>query len=93
MTGFVVLGHSGRSAKGSDIVCAGVSALTDTTVLAMERLLGLEARVEAGEGRLTCDLPEDLAPDLAEKTGLLIDAMLLGLQEIARAYPDRLTVR
>ncbi|MDI6869906.1 MAG: ribosomal-processing cysteine protease Prp [Bacillota bacterium] len=92
-TGFSVSGHAGCGPRGSDIVCAAVSALTDTTVLALERLAGVEARVEAGNGRLSADLPDHLAPAAQERAELLVEAMLLGLEEIARAYPGRLKLR
>jgi uncharacterized protein YsxB (DUF464 family) len=42
---------------------------------------------------LACDLPEELAPAAREQAALLIETMLLGLQEIARAYPGRVELR
>ncbi|MGE5554466.1 MAG: ribosomal-processing cysteine protease Prp [Betaproteobacteria bacterium] len=92
-TGFLVSGHAGCGPRGEDIVCAAVSALTDTTVLALTRLAGVKARVEAAEGYLCCSLPAELAPVARERAELLIEAMLLGLSEIAQAYPGRLRLR
>ncbi|HHW15100.1 MAG TPA: ribosomal-processing cysteine protease Prp [Firmicutes bacterium] len=92
-TGFTVSGHAGSGQRGSDIVCAAVSALTDTTVLGLERLAGVAARVKAEGGYLRCDLPEDLAEEARDRAALLIENMLLGFGEIARAYPGRLLVR
>lgn len=92
-TGFTVSGHAGCGPRGSDIVCAAVSALTDTTVLSLERLAGVAARVTAESGFLSCDLPADLAGEARERSALLLESLVLGLEEIARAYPGRLVVR
>lgn len=91
--GFTVTGHAGYAPRGSDIVCAAVSALTDTTVLGLERLAGAKALVKAEEGNLSCDLPEGLSPAARERAELLLETMLLGLSEITRAYPGRLRLR
>ncbi len=92
-TGFTVSGHAGSGPPGADIVCAAVSALTDTTVLALSRLVGVNPRVETGKGHLSCALPAELTPDARERAELLIGTMLLGLSEIAQAHPGRLRLR
>lgn len=93
VTGFTVHGHAGYAPRGEDIVCAAVSALTDTVTLSLLRLAGVAVRVEAREGHLACSLPEVLEDDAAERADLLINTLLLGVEEIARAYPGRLRLR
>jgi uncharacterized protein YsxB (DUF464 family) len=39
MIGFSVTGHANTGPHGQDIVCAGVSALTQTAVLGLDRQL------------------------------------------------------
>jgi uncharacterized protein YsxB (DUF464 family) len=92
-TGFTVSGHAGSGPRGADIVCAAVSALTDTTILALAKLAGINPRVEASEGRLFCSLPADLPPGARERAELLVEAMVLGLSEVAQAYPGRVRLR
>ncbi|MGE5508484.1 MAG: ribosomal-processing cysteine protease Prp [Chitinophagales bacterium] len=90
VTGFSVSGHAGFGKRGTDIVCAGVSVLVDTTVLSLSQVAGIPVQAEAGPGRMDCSLPESLDPAAAGRAGLLLETMLLGLKEIARAYPGRL---
>ena len=40
--GFTASGHSGFAERGHDIVCAAVSALTQTCELGLSDVLGLE---------------------------------------------------
>lgn len=91
VSGFAVTGHASRS-RGRDIVCAGVSALTDTTTMSLIRLLGDRVSVDSGPGKLVCGLPRECASNDREKADLLIDNMILGLSEISKLYPDRVTV-
>ena len=39
MVGFSVTGHANTAPHGQDIVCAGISALTQTAVLGLDRQL------------------------------------------------------
>jgi uncharacterized protein YsxB (DUF464 family) len=85
--GFAVRGHAGVGVRGQDIVCAGVSALSQTAVLGLQRRLGVAPEVSAGAGLLVCRLPEGLPPALAERAQDVLETMCLGMAEIAAAYP------
>ncbi|MGB9885976.1 MAG: ribosomal-processing cysteine protease Prp [Moorellales bacterium] len=87
--GMVVRGHAGYAPRGRDIVCAAVSALAQTTVLALERLLGLRPRLRIEEGYLECFLSEEGFPPEAE---LLLESAALGLAEIERTHPSHLKI-
>lgn len=93
LTGFTVSGHAGWGPRGKDIVCAAASALTDTIILSLERLAGVDADVESGDGYISCSLPGDLGSQARGRAELLVGTMLLGMEEIARAYPGRLRLR
>ena len=82
--GFTCEGHAGYADAGIDIICAAISALTFTTVNALEELAGEKLIVEAEEetGRLECIFPEGIH----EKGILLMDTMLLGLRDVRRSY-------
>jgi|GEM_PF-69876 len=90
--GFAVRGHAGFGARGQDIVCAAVSALTQTAVLALERRLGVPAEVAAGPGILTCRLPAGMNAGTAARAQDALETMCLGLREIAHAYPAGLAM-
>ena len=87
-TGFLASGHSGYAEAGSDIVCAGVSALSITCVNAMENLLGIQVspRVEERTGMLAFDLPE-LVGEQESGAQLLMGALGQGLRDMQETYP------
>ena len=96
ITGFSIKGHSGYAEEGSDIVCAGISALVITTENALYQLLKLSPTARGGEdGFLEVLLPEKMTAAQMHDAQLLMNTLHIGLENIAQAYPDyvRLTVR
>lgn len=95
VAGFTASGHAGYAPKGSDIVCAAVSVLTQTAVLALPRHARVtpEVAVDDEEGFLTCRLPRDLDPVQAERAQIILESMVTGLFEIAREYGDYIEVK
>ena len=90
ISAFSVHGHSGTAPKGRDIVCAGVSALTQTALLGLGRHLHRELDYHIDpSGDLHMKLRE--APD--DFTEAILRTMRLGLVEIARANPNAVQVR
>ncbi|NLM95217.1 MAG: ribosomal-processing cysteine protease Prp [Firmicutes bacterium] len=89
MVGFRVHGHAGFAPHGEDIVCAAVSALTQTAVLGLAEHAGAQPRVDVQEGELSCELPsyED------QGVQLLLKTMVSGLEQIAARYPDYVTLK
>ena len=92
LRGFDVRGHSGYAAKGSDIVCAAVSALTQGAALGLTRHLGIPVPCGEGEGWLDCRLPADVDPVLLVRAQDILETMRLSLEEIARGYPRHVVV-
>ena len=82
-----VKGHALFAPCGSDIVCAAVSVLTQTIIFALEDLVGLKLPVKMEEGYLLITLPPEMKTEQQEKCCLLLETMLLGLKETAKAYP------
>lgn len=92
--GFQVTGHAGYAEWGQDIVCAAVSALTQTTVLGLRDVVGLGDRLteEVRAGFLTCRLPERLTAAERAQAKLLLATLRAGLIAIAQAYPGYLEI-
>lgn len=85
---FTCQGHTDFSDSGSDIVCAGVSAIVINTINCLEDLLHEQMEVEADEengGDITVNFSED--PD--EKGEFLLDCMIHGLEWIEQQYGNR----
>lgn len=83
-----ISGHAGHSPIGTDIVCAGISALYQTLVeSAMELTDGTyKTSSEAGYGRI-CPIGE-----VSNEYKLLVSSFLIGVNGIASSYPDYVKV-
>ena len=90
ISAFSVQGHSGTAPKGRDIVCAGVSALSQTALLGLGRHLHREIDFHIDpSGDLHMKLRE--APD--DLSEAILRTMRLGIAEIEKAYPDAVRLR
>ncbi len=87
-----VCGHAGYDKKGSDIVCAGVSALVRALQVCLERDLFLsdaafiEKAVDDGFAGFRVADTEDC--ELARRIYHFFFMCVSGLREIAEQYPD-----
>ncbi|MCR5734641.1 MAG: ribosomal-processing cysteine protease Prp [Lachnospiraceae bacterium] len=78
---FSCKGHAEYSDKGNDIVCAAVSILVINTANAIEKLT--DNRILGTQDE---DIKMEFPEGLDEKGVLLMDAMILGLKQIAEKY-------
>ncbi|HAW49657.1 TPA: ribosomal-processing cysteine protease Prp [bacterium] len=85
---FRAKGHSGYKKKGEDIVCAGVSAILQTTLLGLSKHLNMRLDVIKEEGYLEVKILDE---PLSTASSIL-EAMLLGLLEIKDKYPKYLEI-
>ncbi|BBB89742.1 MAG TPA: ribosomal-processing cysteine protease Prp [Methylomusa anaerophila] len=81
--GFRITGHADAGPHGHDIVCAGVSALTQSAIMGLERYLHRDIEVKQSKDGLSIELVGQ--PD--QLTGAVLETMVLGLTEIAKLYP------
>ena len=83
-----VNGHAGYMPHGSDIVCAGVSALYQTLEQSAEELTDGDYKTssETGYGRI-CPIGE-----VSNEYKLLVSSFLIGVNGIASSYPDYVKV-
>ncbi|MFQ7110297.1 MAG: ribosomal-processing cysteine protease Prp [Anaerovoracaceae bacterium] len=82
-----IRGHAGYAPRGQDIVCAGVTALTQTLVEAIEGLTGNEIKYDMSPGRVDIKIKD---PD--EDAQLLMDSFLVGIEMIADEFPEYVRV-
>jgi uncharacterized protein YsxB (DUF464 family) len=85
---FKVEGHSGYAEAGRDVVCAVVSAVTQSVVLGLTEILGIRLNIIIDEGRLECELPEIFDSLVMEKSNILLETMLITLKQAVVEYPD-----
>lgn len=85
--GIKIQGHAGYAENGKDIVCAGVTALTQTLIRSMENLTSDEIEYEISPGRADIH-----CGDLSEDSKLLVDSFFLGVCMIANEFPDHVRI-
>ncbi|MBO4384746.1 MAG: ribosomal-processing cysteine protease Prp [Clostridia bacterium] len=90
--GFTAKGHSGYADKGEDIVCAAVSALTQTAYLGVTELAHAAVDAEQKDGELRLMLRPEITGEEREKAELILETMLLGLRSIEEKYSDYLKI-
>lgn len=82
-----IRGHAGYAPRGQDIVCAGVTALTQTLVESIEGLTGNEIKYDMSPGRVDIEIKD---PD--EDAQLLMDSFFVGAEMIADEFPEYVRV-
>lgn len=87
---FSVQGHSNYANYGEDIVCAGISALTQAALLGLVEHLKLAVVHEVKPGLLKVTLTEQL---LDERSDAILETMVLGLRQIAQAYKKHVRIK
>ncbi len=92
ITGFEAKGHAGYADHGEDIVCAAVSALTQTAYLGLAEYVSPDTKVSQKDGALRVDLPKELDPAGRERAELILGTMLSGLRSVQENYSDYLKI-
>lgn len=92
ITAFEVTGHANYADYGQDIVCAGVSAIVQTTVMGLQYFLESPLKLSITEGYLSCVLPEFMDSKEKERASILLKAMELGLETMLRSYSKNLQI-
>ncbi len=90
--GFTVKGHAYADKPGKDIVCAAVSMLTQTIVLGLIDVIGIQVDYEIADGFLRCEIPKSLSTHNRLQTNNLVETMVLGLKNIEKSYSEYIIV-
>lgn len=83
---FEVSGHAGLGAKGQDVLCAGISAITETLAGAVTDLLK-GGTVERREGWMRIDIDSP-----GHDSELLAGAALLAIRRLMDEHPERIRI-
>lgn len=81
--GITVNGHANYAEAGKDIVCAGVTALTQTLIRSLEDLTRDEIKYKISPGRTDIHYG-----NLSEGGKLLVDSFFIGVCSIADDFPE-----
>ena len=92
IAGFRAKGHTGFAEHGSDIVCAAVSAVTQTACLGLMKNLKTQPEIVQKDGELRLSLPEGMTERDEERAELILGTMLEGLGSVQENYSDYLKI-
>lgn len=85
--GIKISGHANYAEAGKDIVCAGVTTLTQTLIMSMVDLTKDEIGYEVSPGRA-----DIYYGNLSEEGKLLVDSFFIGICQIADEFPDHVRI-
>ena len=88
--GFEISGHSGYAKSGQDIVCAAVSAVSQSTCLGVTDVLKINAKLKRDDniGYLYLRLPKDVEQTKMQNAQTLLVTMQQSLENIAFQFND-----
>ena len=85
--GITIDGHAGYAEAGKDIVCAGVTALTENLIDSIESLTKDTIQYDISPGRVDIHYK-----DLSGAGKLLADSFFLGICGIAQDFPEHVKI-
>ncbi len=89
---FTVEGHSTLGKKGNNLLCAGVSTLTQSILLGFQQVLKIHPVIQKSDGYLYCNFPDTLENRIADGVNLLIMTMICGFQDLKMQFPDEIEI-
>ena len=94
LTGYRAQGHTGFAEAGSDIVCAAISALTQSTLNGLQNVLKLPVMFDIDDqaALLEARLTPEATEAQARQAQILLQTLLEGLQAIERSYPRNVRI-
>ena len=94
LTGYRAEGHTGYAEAGSDIVCAAVSALTQTTLNGLKDVLKAPVMFDIDDAAaiLEARLTPEATEAQVQQAQLLLKTLLEGLRAIERSYPRNVRI-
>lgn len=87
MDGIKIEGHAGYAEAGKDIVCAGVTVLTENLIESIEGLTADKIQYEISPGKVDIHYK-----DLSGVGKLLVDSFFLGICSIEQDFPEYIKI-
>lgn len=92
--GFEASGHAGYAEAGSDIVCAAISALTQSTAGGISEVVKapVDIRMDEDTGYFSCMIATPATSDEINKSQILLETLKMALTEISKDYPGTIRI-
>ena len=87
LDGITIDGHAGYAESGKDIVCAGVTALTENLIDSIESLTEDTIQYNISPGRVNIYFK-----NLSGAGKLLVDSFFLGICSIEQDFPEHVKI-
>lgn len=89
---YEVSGHVDFDEHGRDILCAAVSVLSQTAILALEKVCkishcDIDLCVDEKTGYLRVSLSDQIPKDKRDKANIVLESMVVGMEDISLQYP------
>lgn len=85
-----IIGHTDYNVSGEDVLCAALSAITQTALLGLLSVCAINVKFDRDEqlGLLGFKLPSGLTESQAHDAEIILKTMLAGLSDLAEGYSD-----
>ncbi|MDW7673892.1 MAG: ribosomal-processing cysteine protease Prp [Bacillota bacterium] len=92
LIGFEAKGHTGFGVQGEDLLCAGISLLTQSAVIGLSHFLSKDPVIDLRDGYLKCMVPDGISPDEMENAQVILKTVLLALEATKEDYGKFLSI-
>ena len=95
--GYSLEGHTGYGMEGQDILCAAISILSQTALIALNEVCNInqdriDYRIDEQEGFLSVSIPTDINYETMKNTQIVFRTMEVGIKSLIEVYPDYITL-
>lgn len=90
--GFSIQGHAEFAEEGTDIVCAGISALAQSAAAGAKEILGLDVRLIVNDGFFYFELPEQMPEEKAAKAYFLTETVYRSFMGVKENYTGYISI-
>ncbi|WP_425446591.1 ribosomal-processing cysteine protease Prp [Dethiothermospora halolimnae] len=97
IVGYSLNGHTGYGVEGQDILCAAISTLSQTTLIALNEVCDIDEdkinyRIDEKTGFLSVIIPTNMDYQTMEKAQIVFRTMEVGIKSLIEVYPDYITL-
>lgn len=94
---YKVSGHADFDDYGKDILCAAISVLTQTTILALNKVCKINENdikfcIDEKTGYLEVAISENLKQNIRNSANIVLETMVVGLEDLATQYPKHINL-
>jgi uncharacterized protein YsxB (DUF464 family) len=94
LVGFECSGHTGYEEYGKDILCATISGITQSAVLGLTKVIGIDVELERNDkvGLLKVELPKVLSDEELQKAQVILNTVYVSIQDLTLGYSSYISM-